>query len=318
MKPWTLVAALAAVCLAWPAAADEKPVSVPDLVQTFELDASVDAVWKAFTTDELAAKWMAPVVEIDLRTGGTIKTNYDAEAGIGGPGTIVHDIVALDAPHLLVGRTQAPDGNPFQGVIEHVTGTWRFEALAADRTRIHLGMHGWPATERAKQVRAFFAQANPGVLKKLETLFPPRPSTQDALVRMRKIVGTYDGSLEVEGRTLLIRKTIRPGPGGHGLECKTSFGPEGQRHVHKHELVWLEKASGRVRFRALDAQGGSVGGVLRCDGAHDVIWDFEEQGQHVRMRMDTKAGAGHRFSVAVRDGDGAYQERFAVDYAKAP
>lgn len=317
MKPWTFLAALAAAILAWPAAAEDKPEPVPDLVHTFELDASVPAVWKAFTTDELAAKWMAPVVEVDLRTGGTIKTNYNAEAGIGGPGTIVHDILALDAPRLLVGRTRAPEGNPFRGVIEEVTGTWRFDALAPDRTRITLGMHGWPATERARQVRAFFAQANPEVLKKLEALFPPRPSTADAMARMRRIVGTYDGSLEAGGRTLIIRKVIRPGPGGHGLECKTSFGPEGQRSVHKHELVWIEKPGDRVRFRALDAQGGSVGGVLRCDGEHDVIWDFEERGQHIRMRMDTKAADGHRFSVAVRGEDGAYAERFAVAYTRA-
>ncbi len=318
MKTWIPAAALLVALLAWSAHAEDESVEVADLVHTFELDASVDAVWKAFTTDELAAKWMAPVVQFDLRSGGTFKTNYDKAAGIGGPGTIVHHIQAVQAPHLLVARTEAPEGNPFRGVVETLTGTWRFESLAADRTRITLGMHGWPQTARGAEVRAFFARANPMVLKKLEALFPPRPSTADAMKRMQRILGTYDGTLEVGGRTLIIRKEIRRGPGGHGLECKTSFGAEGQRRVHKHELVWLEQPTGRVAFRALDAQGGSVGGVLRCDGEHDVIWDFEEKGQQIRMRMDTKAADGHRFSVAVRGEDGAYAEQFAVAYKRAP
>ena len=301
--------------LAW---AEEKPEAVPDLIQVIELDAPLADVWKAFTTNEEAAKWMAPVVEIDLRSGGTMKTNYSKEAGIGGPGTIVHHILALDAPHLLVAKTEAPEGNPFKNVLQHLTGSWRFEALSPTKTRVTLGMHGWPAGTESKGVRAFFERANPGVLKKLQTLFPPQVPGKDAMARMRTIVGSWDATLELGGRTLIIRKEIHPGPGGKGLVVTTAFGPEGERRLHKHEQVWLESDGADCRFRALDDKGGSVAGSLRCDGDADVLWDFEDRGRAMRLRMSTGAGDGHRFAVQTRGKDGTYAEMFHVDYKRAP
>ena len=41
------------------------------------LPLSVDRAWELFSTDEGLRKWMAPVVHIELKTGGYIVTNYD-------------------------------------------------------------------------------------------------------------------------------------------------------------------------------------------------------------------------------------------------
>ena len=58
------------------------------------MNASLDAVWAAYTTEDGWRAWVAPHVAIDLRTGGVIETNYDRDGHIGGPGTnrlhIVH------------------------------------------------------------------------------------------------------------------------------------------------------------------------------------------------------------------------------------
>lgn len=319
LAPWVLVIALASSTAR--AEDDPKPdaVDVPDLVQTIELNGSVEAVWKACTTDEEAVKWMAPVVEFDLRSGGSFKTNYNKAAGIGGPGTIVHRILAVDAPRLLVARTEAPEGNPFRGVVEHLTGVWRFEALGPKRTRLVLGMHGWPQTQRGAQVRAFFVQANPGVLKTLAALFPEDEADAAAVMeRMKALLGTWEGALEMQGRTLPIRKEIRPGPGGKGLESKTLFGPEGNRRLHKHELVWTDAATGRVRFRALDDRGGSVAGDLHAEGADEVVWDFVD-GQAkraMRLRMGPGAEDTHRFAVQAKGADGTFTELFHVVYRR--
>ncbi len=35
--------------------------------------------WKLFTTDEGLKKWIAPVAKIDMKIGGSIRTNYDKE-----------------------------------------------------------------------------------------------------------------------------------------------------------------------------------------------------------------------------------------------
>jgi hypothetical protein len=50
--------------------------------------ASRDEVWKAFTTSAGLKKWIAPIVSVDLRIGGSLSTNYDKAATIASPGTI--------------------------------------------------------------------------------------------------------------------------------------------------------------------------------------------------------------------------------------
>lgn len=307
---------LVAFFVAMPADAESPPELVPDLVQVLELDAPQADVWKAFTTPALASKWMAPVVAYDLRTGGTMKTNYDKSAGIGGPGTIVHHIIALQAPHLAVMQTKAPENNPFRNVLKDMTGTWRFEALSPHRTRITLGMHGWPATDEARRVRAFFEKANPVVLAKLKVLFPDLPPAAKTMQRMRTLIGSWDAELTLGARKLIIRKEVREGPSAKSLISTTSFGKAGARRLHKHEQVWLE-AQGACQFRALDDRGGSVHGTVRSDGEHDVLWDFVEHGKAMRLRISTGTGDTHRFAVLARGSDGKYVEQFAVDYRRA-
>ena len=57
------------------------------------IPATPKEVWKAFATEEGLKKWMAPVVALDLRIGGTVSTHYDKNASIGSPGTIRSGIV---------------------------------------------------------------------------------------------------------------------------------------------------------------------------------------------------------------------------------
>ena len=57
------------------------------LVQEVVVEASVQRLWAAYTTEEGWRAWAAPAVEIDLRAGGTIRTHYGPEASVGDPGT---------------------------------------------------------------------------------------------------------------------------------------------------------------------------------------------------------------------------------------
>lgn len=323
-RPWLLAALALGLVLASPAAQGEddpspETVEVPDLVQTLVLDGAVEDVWRTCTTAEEAVKWLAPVVEFDLRSGGSFKTNYDKAAGIGGPGTIVHRILAVDAPHLLVARTEAPEGNPFRDVVQHLTGVWRFEPLGPKRTRLVLGSYGWPQTERGARVRAFFERANPTVLKTLASLFPQEEAdTATVMQRMRALVGTWEGSLSMQGRAVPIRREIRPGPGGLGYESRTLVGPEGERRLYRHALVWTDAATGRVHFRALDQHGGSVAGELASAGVDELVWDFvDERAQRsLRFRMGPTGADTHRFAVLAKGEDGSFAERFHVVYRR--
>lgn len=297
-------------------AEDEQDAHEVDVMQTFVLDAPRDEVWQAFTDETIAQKWFAPLMKIDLRTGGSYKATYNPAAGLDGPGVITHHILALDAPRLAVMRTSVKEGHPFYGLIDKLVGTWRFEALPGGRTRLHLGMHGWPDTPRSRQVQGYFKQMNPQVLAKLQALFPKPPSGAEALQRMATIVGEYDATLEMGGRTLQIHKSIRKGPGGKGFICITSFGAEGARRVHKHEQVWID-AQGIARFNAIDEGGGHVAGRLLPEGDGAVVWNFEQGGRTMRLYMSTDKGEAHTFRVEEQHVGGSWKPHFSVDYKRA-
>lgn len=49
------------------------------LTQEVVVHASLEDVWNAYTTENGWAKWSTPLVSIDLRVGGIIRTNYNAD-----------------------------------------------------------------------------------------------------------------------------------------------------------------------------------------------------------------------------------------------
>ena len=311
-----ILAAGAAIGL--PALAEDAPERVPDLVQTFEVDAPVADVWAAFTTKEVAEKWMVPLAEFDLRSGGTMKTTYDEEAGIGGPGTIVHNLLAVVPERLLVGKTDAPDGNPFKESLKTVTGTWRFEPLGPARTRLHLGMHDWESTDDARRTRAFFETANPGVLEQLKKLFPDRESGAPVLEVLARLEGTWTHTAKArDGSDFHITNRVTRGPGETCFVMTTSFGPPATERLHKHTQVWLDKASGVVQWNALDERGGRVFGSVWKEGDATLVWQFEEAdasgnvGTH-RMQRVIESDDRHVFTVLSRGADGTYTPNFAV------
>ena len=53
------------------------------VVYETEIEADIDAVWNAFTTNDGLRTWMAPLVEIELAVGGKMKANYNAMGKIG-------------------------------------------------------------------------------------------------------------------------------------------------------------------------------------------------------------------------------------------
>ncbi len=58
------------------------------------VDASLEDVWKALTTSEGLESFMAPVVRVELRTGGRFDSNYRRGSQLGDPGTI-HNLAQL-------------------------------------------------------------------------------------------------------------------------------------------------------------------------------------------------------------------------------
>jgi uncharacterized protein YndB with AHSA1/START domain len=128
-----------------------------------------ERVWKAFATEEGARCWVAPAVQLDFRTGGSMQSNYDAKAGVGGPGTIRLGITNVIENELLTYKIkltdsfskqlQAEDGN-LQEVV-------RLERQPDGGTRVVAQMLGWGTGPEWDKTYDFFARGNDWSLKQL-------------------------------------------------------------------------------------------------------------------------------------------------------
>ena len=137
------------------------------------IPAPPNAVWNAFATEEGLKKWVAPVVALDLRVGGTLSTHYDKQASIGSPGTIRLGIV-----HYLEGELMTYKVN--------LTGSFKAKARAEDQnlqeviqivpwtngtTKVISSMIGWGTGEEWDDTYKFFAKGNEWSYRQLVKCF---------------------------------------------------------------------------------------------------------------------------------------------------
>ena len=113
-----MTAALAALIVAGAAVAepvkgranvDDTSLTMPGgervLRESIVINAPRAALWARFSTVEGLKSWEAPVVSIDLRTGGLMQASYDPKATLGDPSTIAHEIVRLHGGKIRVEST---------------------------------------------------------------------------------------------------------------------------------------------------------------------------------------------------------------------
>ena len=140
------------------------------LVQEVQVDAPVAEVWKAYTTEEGWKAWASPVVEVDLTTGGTIRTHYEPEAKVGDPGTNVLHIINYVPERLLTLQAEVHERWPaiMKEDAEHLMNTIVFEPLGEERTRILSYGVGYKATPAYDELMKFFIPANESLFAKLK------------------------------------------------------------------------------------------------------------------------------------------------------
>ncbi len=165
--------------LAWSACSMTAVADDHRAVYETEIDADIDAVWKAFTTSEGLRQWMAPLVEIDLAVGGKMRANYNPAGKIGDATTIENTILSFDPKRMLsLKATGFPEGFPF---VEAAKATWSvfyFSKLPSGRTKITVVGLGYTDDAQSRKMRSFFAAANKYSLDKLnEALQKQREDT---------------------------------------------------------------------------------------------------------------------------------------------
>lgn len=135
--------------------------------------ASPKDVWKAFTTVEGLKTWIAPVVAIDMRTGGSISTHYDKTATIGSPGTIRLGIENYLEGELITlkvklakqfGEKVCAEDQDLQEIIQIVP--W-----AGGGTKVISSMVGWGTGKEWDNAFGFFAKGNEWTYKQLVKSF---------------------------------------------------------------------------------------------------------------------------------------------------
>ena len=139
------------------------------LVHTVHVDAPLEAVWAAHTTAEGYAAWAAPVAEVDLRVGGTIRAHYAEGAEVGDPGTTVLHIVNYVPNELLTLRAEPDPSWPevLRADADRLSNVVLFDPLDDGSTRIRSYGIGYGDATEYEQLLEFFAQANTGLYERL-------------------------------------------------------------------------------------------------------------------------------------------------------
>jgi uncharacterized protein YndB with AHSA1/START domain len=134
--------------------------------------APLENVWRAWTTNAGLSAWLAPVVDIDLRIGGTLRAAYDANAGLEGDTAVVNEILAFDPQRMLAFRVaQAPRDFPYADAVASMWTVVYLDAVSADATRVRVVVNGLGEDDAGQATRAFFERGNAQTLRGLEERF---------------------------------------------------------------------------------------------------------------------------------------------------
>lgn len=299
------------------AAAEDRSVMRWEVV----VNGSLDEAWAAFTAKEEIEKWMVPVCEVDLRVGGTLKTHYDRNAGIGGPGTIVHHILSFEPKRMISSRFDAPENAQVAKVAEATWGVTRFEPIDATHTRVVFTSCGWGDGEAWDAARQFFEKGNAYTFEKLRKYFDEKRQAakagqpggdESAEQRLDKLLDRFAGgewivdNTRPDGSVFRARSIWEHGPDGKCLLARGWIGDAEGMMFHGASQIWREPGCG-WRLQSIDENGAVARGAVSSPGPDEVALEWT---------MTRQNGAIAPYKVAIRfQGDDAYE--FKVTHVPA-
>lgn len=136
------------------------------------IDATVGAVWRAWTTSEGLRSWLAPHAEIDLRIDGVMRSNYDPKSSLGGSGTIENKILAFEPQRMLsIKVTKAPEKFPFKSIVHEMWTVLYFQSTSDGKTLLRIVGMGFGTDEESQKMKDYFTRGNAFTLSQLQTHF---------------------------------------------------------------------------------------------------------------------------------------------------
>jgi len=150
---------------------DTLPSGEMMLKQEIVINASVDKVWNAYTTPAGWKKWVTPIVEMDFRINGTIKSHYDSTATLGDNGTIVTHILNYIPHKQITMQAELNENFPafMKGEEKNLYSIFNFEKIDENQTKLTVYGIGYKNEQQWLDLINFFIQANEVTLNKLKT-----------------------------------------------------------------------------------------------------------------------------------------------------
>lgn len=140
------------------------------------VNGSLADVWSAFTTSEGLMTFMAPVVHVELKTGGVFDSNYRVGSKLGDQGTIHNQVlnyIPLEMFSIKVGLTEPFPERPRQAGTLFAVLT--FKDAGAKQALVTISMLGWGNGEDWDQVYKFFDRGNSYTMAELARRFDQGP-----------------------------------------------------------------------------------------------------------------------------------------------
>ena len=129
----------------------------------------IKEAWKLFTTDEGLKKWIAPVAKIDMKIGGSIRTNYDKTKKIDDTSSIKLDIINYIEYEMLTLKVNLNNSFPPEAKKEdkNLQEIVQFVKLGNDKTQIISTMVGWGQGSQWDKTYDFFLKGNEWTYKEI-------------------------------------------------------------------------------------------------------------------------------------------------------
>lgn len=149
---------------------DTLPSGELTLTQSIIINTSVYKVWKSYTEPEAWKKWVTPVVEMDFKINGTIKSHYDSTATIGDKGTIVTHILNYIPYRQITMQAELNENFPefMLGEEKNLYSIVEFEKLNENKTKLTIYGIGYKNEQQWRDLLKFFIQGNEMTMNKLK------------------------------------------------------------------------------------------------------------------------------------------------------
>jgi len=339
IRPATLGAAIAMVLAAIIGTAHADRVLTHEAI----IHAPVAEVWRMFTTDEGAQRWMAPKAKFDLRVGGSMRTSYNPESNLEDEDTIVNRILAYEPERMLAMRNeQAPRGF---ARVEQFQQTWSVmyfepvDAIGGERTRLRVVGLGYGDGPEWEQLLMFFEIGNQQLIDVLASLYPaaddapemnepvaqanPGANPGATLDTLHRLVGGawVHESRRADGTIFRSRAIVELGADGRSLASRGWLGDAHGLRDHGRTLIHRTPDGGGIHYVNIDEAGAIATGQITLVAEGHLQWDWPRTSldgatRHFRADMRFEGPDAYVFTLSSKEADGTWRAHDDVRFTR--